>query len=306
MKKLLLFLFLSTAWIAVKAQQTNECGFIIPPASLRSDFANVYEAGSYVNNMLGVIDWQENFQLREQNGINNAYATVIRNQRFIVYDNRFLENLDRYAGTKWASISVLAHEMGHHYRNHVLSGEGSTPAKELEADFFSGYVMAKMGASLEEAKAAMSQIASPRASASHPAKADRLNAITNGWNDASGNIRKTPGNPEPQRKSVVIPQRKRMPQPRENTPTPSNDDSWIHLSLYGNTGMTVYLSDNGRDFSAASLKTNRPFVFKYEVYDYGWMRLGNGNNAKTYRLYHGRDYAIVQNRNGWTVKEVTR
>jgi hypothetical protein len=99
MKRLLLVLFLSTASIAAMAQHTNECGFIIPPTSLRSDFSSVYEAGSYVNNMLSQINWQENFQLREQNGINNAYATIIRNQRYIVYDNRFLESLDRYAGT---------------------------------------------------------------------------------------------------------------------------------------------------------------------------------------------------------------
>jgi hypothetical protein len=189
----------------------------------------------------------------------------------------------------------------------MLTGEGSTPPKELEADFFSGYVMAKMGASLEEAKAAMSQIASPRASASHPAKADRLNAIANGWNDAKGSVSQTPRNPEPQRKPVAVPKRKRAPQPRENTPPATNDASWIHLSLYGNSDMTVYLSDNGREFSAASLKTNKPFVFKYEVYDYGWLRFGNGSNAKTFRLYHGKDYAIVRTRdNNWSVMEVPR
>src|SRR5688572_350331 len=161
MKKLLLSLLLFTGSLGVMAQHSNQCGFINPPVSLQSNFASVYEAKSYINSMLDHINWQQNFQVREQNGINNAYATVIRNQRYIVYDNRFLEKLDSYAGTKWASISVLAHEMGHHYYNHVLNNSGSSPSKELEADFFSGYVMAKMGAGLEEAKAAMSKIASP-------------------------------------------------------------------------------------------------------------------------------------------------
>jgi deoxyhypusine synthase len=86
--------------------------------------------------MLDSINWKQNFNLREQNGINNAYATIIRNQRYIIYDNIFLENLDSYAKTKWASISVLAHEMGHHYRNHVIDAAGSTPPKEIEADYF--------------------------------------------------------------------------------------------------------------------------------------------------------------------------
>ena len=301
MKKLLLLLFLFASTNVLMAQQVNQCGIIIPPAtSLRSDFASVYEAKSYIDNMLNHINWQQNFQVREQNGINNAYATIMNNQRYIVYDNRFLERLDSYAGTKWASISVLAHEVGHHYHNHVLSNGGSSPSRELEADFFSGYVMAKMGASLEQAKAAMSEIASPRASSSHPAKADRLNSIAKGWNDAMGKTEESvTRNPVP----VSQPQRR---QPQQRTQTPQVDASWIHLSLYGNADLTVYLSDDGRQFSAASIKTGQPFVFKYEVFDYGWLRLGNNRNSRTYKLYHGRDYAIVWSRrqNSWTVMEV--
>ncbi|HUP12434.1 MAG TPA: hypothetical protein VM187_09490, partial [Niastella sp.] len=204
--------------------------------------------------------------------------------------------LDSYAGTKWASISVLAHEMGHHYRNHVVSGGGSTPPKEIEADYFSGYVMAKLGATSAEARAAMEQIASPRASASHPAKADRLAAIAKGWNYANG-IQETQGKNGPSYPA---------PQPQQNPPPASNDASWIYLSLYGNSDMTVYLSDNGRDFNEAPLKTTQPFVFKFDVYNYGWMRFSNDSRAKTYKLLHGRDYAIVWSRrnNNWTLVEV--
>jgi hypothetical protein len=300
MKKLLLFLFLLSASLIGTAQSYNEHGIIIPPATLRSNFASVYEASGYLNNMRSLINWQENFQVRQQNGINNAYATIINNQRYIVYDNRFLESLDQYAGTKWASISVLAHEMGHHYYNHVVDGSGSSLPKELEADFFSGYMMAKMGASLEQAKAAMSQIASPRASASHPGKADRLTAIANGWNSASGATNGTVNkNPVPNSR----PKQTQVPPGKQQTPV-ANDADWIHLSVAGNSNMNVYLSDDGRNFSQAQLKTNRPFVFKYEIYDYGWLRIGNGNNAKTYKLYHGRNYNIVQNRRGnWVVTE---
>ena len=283
------------------AQRVNQCGIIIPPKSLQTNFQSVYEAQDYVNTMLEKVNWRENFSLEEQNGINNAYATIINNRRYIVYDNDFLENLDAYAGTKWASISVLAHEMGHHYRNHMVSGSGSTPPKELEADYFSGYVMEKLGATLEEARAAMEQIASPRASASHPAKADRLNAIATGWNYASGNTGAAGGN-----QTYPTPQTPQPQQPQQNPPPAGNDASWIYLSLYSNTGLTVYLSDNGRDFSEAQLKTDQPFVFKFEIYKYGWLRLSNDSRARTYKLLHGHDYAIVWSRrsNNWTVVEV--
>jgi hypothetical protein len=73
------------------AQKVNQCGIIIPPVSVRSNFSSVYEAKTYINAMLEQINWRENFEIREQNGINNAYATIIRNQRFIIYDNQFLE-----------------------------------------------------------------------------------------------------------------------------------------------------------------------------------------------------------------------
>lgn len=292
MKLKLLMVGLLTCFFA-GAQKVNQCGIIIPPKSLlRSNFSSVYEARDYVNNILDTINWKENFTIQEQNGINNAYATIINNKRYIIYDNDFLENLDDYAHTKWASISVLAHEMGHHYRDHVVDRGGSTPPKEIEADYFSGYVMAKLGASLAEANAGMEKIASPRASSTHPAKADRLTAITNGWKYAQGISNKGGTTP--------------VPQPQDNPPLPANDASWIYLYLYGNADMSVLLSDDGRNYTAAPLKTTQPFVFKYEVYNYGWLRFSNNRNTRTYKLLHGKDYAIIWSRrsNNWAVVEV--
>jgi hypothetical protein len=281
----------------IGAQRVNQCGIIIPPPSLQRNFQSVYEAQEYINTMLDSINWKENFTIREQNGINNAYATIMNNRRYIIYDNAFLENLDGYAKTKWASISVLAHEMGHHYRNHVIDSKGSTPPKEIEADYFSGYVMAKLGASLDESLRGMSLIASPRASSSHPGKDERLDAISRGWNYANGATSSTSpggGSANP------------APQPQQNPPPATNDASWIYLYLYGNSNMNVYLSDDGKKFSEAPLQTNQPFVFKYEVYNYGWLRFGNDNRARTFRLNHGKDYAIIWSRrsNSWTVVPV--
>jgi hypothetical protein len=155
--------------------------------------------------------------------------------------------------------------------------------------------MAKLGATLNEAKAAMEQIATPRASSSHPAKADRLNAIANGWGYAKGLTQTTTG-------GTTSP----TPQPQQNPPPAPNDASWIYLSLYGNNEMTVYLSDDGKTYSAVPLKTTQPFVFKFEVYNYGWLRFSSSNNTRTFRLLHGRDYAIIWSRrtNGWTIIEV--
>jgi hypothetical protein len=70
--------------------------------------------------------------------------------------------------------------------------------------------------------------------------------------------------------------------------------------------MTVFLSDDCRTYHEAPIKVGEPFVFKFDVYNYCWLRFGNDSRARTHRLQHGKDYAIVWSRrsNNWTVVEV--
>lgn len=291
------------------AQRITGCGYKIPPRSLKSSFTSVYEASGIVRNMLDSIKWKENFTLQERNGIQNAYATIIGNRRWIVYDNTFLEDIDEYAQTKWASISVLAHEVGHHYYNHVVSGKGSTIPTEIEADAFSGFIMATLGASLEQSIAAMQAIATEKASATHPAKKDRITAITRGWNQArqtnsgTGNGNTNP-NPTP------TPTPTPTPVPKPNNPgtqtSPDTDPSWIALSIQSTKDETVMLSDDGKSYQPAVIKAGQAFVFKFEVYTYGWLRLKYYNGYRTFKLLHGKDYNILWNRRtkNWTVVEV--
>ena len=207
-------------------------------------------------------------------------------------------------------MSVLAHEMGHHYYNHVVNSSGSTPPKEIEADAFSGYVMAKLGATLQQSIAAMQAIASDRASASHPAKQSRLNAITQGWNSANSGTATNPPDPTAPAPVPVPPTNPTNPgNPNPTNPgetTPANDPSWIGLTIQSNKNETVLLSDDGKNFQQAELKAGEPFIFKFEIYNYGWLRLKYYNGYRTFKLSHGKDYSILWNRrtNNWTVTEV--
>jgi hypothetical protein len=315
MKKIFLLAIVFCSFHSFSQERTNQCGFIIPDKLLipPSRFVDVYEARDYIQRMLDTIEWKENFSIREENGMNNAYATIINGRRWIIYDNDFLEKLDFVAASKWASISVLAHELGHHYRNHVVDGRGSTPPKELEADFISGYIMARFGATLEEAKVAMQKIATEQGSSSHPPKQERLSAIAQGWNYAKGLSTNPanptgPGNPKPQTGTGNT-----KPQPKPGqTPTappttnPQTDLSWIYLQHYGEQAMVVYLSDDRRNYQPVELKPGAPFIFKFEIYQYGFMKLINTPGARVYRLSHFKDYSIVwsrRNRN-WMLVEI--
>src|SRR5688572_22598823 len=99
--------------------------------------------------ILETVGLRASFEVRKAN-VPNAAAVVYKGKRYILYNPSFIAAMDKAAGTPWASIAVLAHEIGHHLSGHTLDGNGSLPSIELEADEFSGFVLRKMGASLEE------------------------------------------------------------------------------------------------------------------------------------------------------------
>ena len=88
------------------------------------------------------------------------------------------------SGSEWTSYSILAHEIGHHLNGHTIASKHSSHQNELEADEFSGFILGKLGANLSDAQIAMSLIATPYDSFTHPSKQKRLTAISKGWNRA--------------------------------------------------------------------------------------------------------------------------
>lgn len=136
-----------------------------------------------VEEIIHAVGLKANFKIRAAS-VPNAIAVTYNGERFVLYNPNFLQALTQATGNKWAAVSVLAHEIGHHLNGHTLDGNGSQPEKELEADEFSGFVLRRMGATLDEAQAAMRLAGNRKPSSTHPPQADRLYAIANGWNAA--------------------------------------------------------------------------------------------------------------------------
>lgn len=153
----------------------------LPPSV--ATFDSDKEAEEVIRNIVSASGLVPNFEIRV-GGVPNAAAVILQGKRFIVYDQYFIKKLTDSAHTKWAAISVMAHEVGHHLNGHTLDGLGSRPKTELEADYFSGFVLQKLGASVDDSRKAMEIFGSPTASTTHPAKHDRLAAITRGWTAA--------------------------------------------------------------------------------------------------------------------------
>ena len=157
------------------------------PNSYSSSFSNIAEGKSIAQEIIDIVGLKPNFEVREAN-VPNAAAVVYSGKRYVLYNPSFIQNLERTTGTKWAGVSVLAHEIGHHLNGHTLTSGGSQPTLELESDEFSGFVLRKMGASLTEAQAAMKTLATVNASRTHPGQYDRLTAIADGWEKADAQM----------------------------------------------------------------------------------------------------------------------
>lgn len=120
----------------------------------------------------------------------NALAVILLDrqkipQRVIAFNPDFIDATERLTGgDRWAPMSIMAHEIGHHLSGHTITSGGSRPEIELEADKFSGFVLYKMGAPLADATKAMAVIGSEHEQATHPAKTRRIAAISQGWQEA--------------------------------------------------------------------------------------------------------------------------
>lgn len=144
-------------------------------------FQSNEEADQAISQIVTRTGLRKNFRINA-GAVQNAAAMIEPpSTRFIVYNPSFMIEVRNSTGNKWAPISILAHEIGHHLQGHTLEQGGSRPSIELEADEYSGFVLQRMGATLADAKIAMEKLGSENGGSTHPARRDRLAAIARGW-----------------------------------------------------------------------------------------------------------------------------
>lgn len=156
-----------------------------PPAdSLMSQSAFIQNA---VLDIMSVTGLHANFELKASH-TRNIEAIISHRKRYIIYNPDFIEKVNNATSEKWGTIALLAHEIGHHLNGHTLKKGGSKPAVELEADEFAGFVLYRLGATLQQSQEVMYHIANRKSSTTHPGRLDRLEAIKKGWLKAKGDL----------------------------------------------------------------------------------------------------------------------
>ena len=142
------------------------------------------ETRELLSEIMNVMGLKPNFELKEAK-VDNIEASITHRKRYILYNPAFISWINNTTKNKWAIITLLAHEVGHHLNGHTIRKCGSLPILELEADEFAGFVLHKLGASLEQSQEVMKLIASTEASRTHPSRSSRMLAIENGWSKAA-------------------------------------------------------------------------------------------------------------------------
>jgi hypothetical protein len=146
-------------------------------------FSSPADASKIVSGIMDAMGLQSKFTVKVAD-VPNVEAAMKHHERYILYNPAFIDQVNEVTKNKWASIFILAHEVGHHLDGDTEAGLKSCPEIELKADQFAGFVLCKMGATLQQAQLAMYYISDLASSKTHPGRIDRLAAIQKGWNKA--------------------------------------------------------------------------------------------------------------------------
>ncbi|MCC7522160.1 MAG: hypothetical protein IT220_11035 [Flavobacteriaceae bacterium] len=193
------------------SSDNNPANDICPNVQFNS-FRTDEDIEKAVNDITSIIGLKPNFILIPCPDIQNAAALIYQdNLRYIVYDKKFLDGISKNVKSNWSNTMILAHEIGHHLNGHTLTSENkeTTRKEELEADEFAGFILGKMGASKDEAIAAMNGIPHPDCDveyfSDHPCKEKRIEAIEKGWSKATGKkVKATSKQKSEQTKSIPV------------------------------------------------------------------------------------------------------
>ncbi len=125
-----------------------------------------------------------NFTVLEDDQVPTAVAYIKGRERVIAYNPTFISGILDSSGTDWAAVSILAHEIAHHLLGHTLAPEALHPGDELACDRYSGFILQRMGATMEESIAAIAVAGNVHGTRDHPPKHARSAAISHGWLEA--------------------------------------------------------------------------------------------------------------------------
>ncbi|MBI5892543.1 MAG: hypothetical protein HZB79_02645 [Deltaproteobacteria bacterium] len=128
--------------------------------------------------------------------VNTPFGKKPDVEKIIIYNPDDFEKLNRDTGSNYASLVILAHEVGHHYNQHLVddisleikhsdSNSCESWGGELGADFFAGIILGLMGASDKEIILAYTYLFTENGSYTHPDSYNRIGIVITGLHAAT-------------------------------------------------------------------------------------------------------------------------
>ena len=151
------------------------------------------EAGKVVDTILRKLAIKERPFILMAANVDNAQATILgRNNRYLLYSNEILKKFASDTRTKWSAYAVFAHEIGHHVLLHDLEDTSAANRRkyELQADAWAARILAQMGASREDALAAVNALTDDN-SRYYPPKSARIEQMGIAYDEEKVTLVKT-------------------------------------------------------------------------------------------------------------------
>ena len=146
-----------------------------------TDLADDIAAYKTVVNIIRETGLAQNFVVLPGD-VTDVKSYIENNERILEYNPNFMEKLQE--DSNWHGISVLARQIGHHLSNHELEVGQAGINEEIEADKYAGFVLFKMGASLDKAIHALEIVMKEDRIGKSVSRNARLVSLTKGWNNA--------------------------------------------------------------------------------------------------------------------------
>jgi len=146
-------------------------------AALRPARPEAQAVMGWICDMIGI---RPAFEMREGDFSSGsiAFAAIRGDNQYIVYDAKWFQFEPNTVD--WYMVWIFAHEIGHHTHGHTAGFKPNQHEGELNADRFGGWVVARLGGTLEHALSFMPRL-SEQGSESHPPRELRAFATAAGW-----------------------------------------------------------------------------------------------------------------------------
>lgn len=101
---------------------------------------------------------------------------------FLLYNLDSAMDFNLKAKSRYGLMSILAHEVGHHAFHHFLQWpDKNIKTQELQADYFAGWLLAKLNVPLSDLTKGLEVVAENRASENYPSVNERKTATLLGY-----------------------------------------------------------------------------------------------------------------------------